>query len=183
MEPVLPEGAHVVNSGDNRLQDGVPLQNNFHVSLYDADGLPWTSRLSWGWILFLTFATGFLVAIPLGIYLGLWLKTKGRSVLVLSIYIALAVLGVALALPFGPTNSQSMIDAISLLAVILWFGGAYILRYQVVRYYSDREGTEFRINPFLTALLSVWYINGCLRAEFPLDKDGKLPEGILRLQI
>ena len=174
-----------MNSGDNRPQDGIPLQNNFHVSLYDTDGLPWTSRLSWGWILFLTFTTGFgfFVAIPLGIYLGLWLKTKGRSALALSIYIALAALVLVLFLPFGRANSQSMTDAISLLAVVLWFVGAYTLRYQVIRYYSDREGTEFRINPFLTALLSVWFINGCLRADFPLDKDGKLPEGLLKLRI
>jgi hypothetical protein len=181
MELVPPKGVRTVNSGDNRPQDGVPLQNNFHVSLYDTDGLPWTSRLSWGWILFLTFATGFLVAIPLGIYLGLWLKTKWRSASALAIYIALAVLGLALLLPFGPANSQPMTDAITLLAVILWFGGAYTLRYQVIRYYSDREGAEFRINPFLTALLSVWFINGCLRADFPLDKNGKLPEGLLKL--
>lgn len=46
--------------------------------LFTPDGLPWTARLSLAWNIALFWATGGLFAIPLGIYLGLWLKAKGR---------------------------------------------------------------------------------------------------------
>jgi hypothetical protein len=73
--------------------------SEFRIDLFDSDGLPWTSRLSWGWLLFLSLTTGFLFAILLGIYLGLWLRSKGRSAFVLLLYLALAALFAALFLP------------------------------------------------------------------------------------
>jgi hypothetical protein len=153
------------------------------IGLFDADGLPWTSRLSWGWLLFLSLVTGFVVAILMGIYLGIWIRSKGRSVMPLCVYFTIAAMYAALFLPAPLVPTQGMTDTVIILGVVLWFVGAYMLRNQVMQYYSDREGTSFRISPGLTALLSVWYINGCLRPDFPADKTGKAPKGILKLTV
>ena len=57
---------------------------------------------------------------------------------------------------------------VAILAVILWFVGAFVLRYQVMGFYREKEGTEFDLSLLLTALFSVWYINYRLRPMWPV---------------
>lgn len=155
----------------------------FGLPLFDSDGLPWTSQLAWGWPLFLG-STLLILFVPLiGIYLGLWLRSKGRSRFVLTIYVALT--GLFLVLFFIPLPESGPFLAFSwlvtFLTMALWLVGAFTLRYQAMRYYSSREGNQFPLNPFLTAIFASWYVGGSLRADFPLNEAGETGHGILKL--
>lgn len=65
--------------------------------------------------------------------------------------------------------------------VVLWLMSAFMLRRDVRRYYSDREGVPLPLNPALTALFGPWHIGGHLRACFPLNSSGKTGSGVLKL--
>ena len=62
-----------------RVDDIRQLNSSGRIRLFDEDGLPWTSRLHWGVLLFWVAAILFVVAPLVGIYLGIWLISKGRS--------------------------------------------------------------------------------------------------------
>jgi hypothetical protein len=149
--------------------------------LFDSYGLPWTSRLSWYWLYTLTIFTGFVFAFLLGIYLGLWLKSKGKGISVLLLSLVMAALFILLF--FLPYQAHHAEDFAFNLILILWFAAAYLSRQKVISYYSEREGSPFKINPVLAGILSVWYVSGCLRADFPLDESGKTSTGTLKLTI
>jgi len=155
------------------------------LHLFDQDGLPWTSRVHWGILLFWVAVFLFLLAPLVGIYLGLWLLSKGRSASTLILYSALAVISVAVSfVPFPARGAMSAIEVGldgSILA--LWFLGAFSLRRNVIGYYSGREGIPFFLNPVLTAFVGPWYVGGHLRADFPLDDSGKVGAGLLRLTV
>jgi hypothetical protein len=163
------------------LSDSSSAAAAFRLRLFDAYGLPWTSSLEWYWLYLLTALTGLGFAFALGIYLGLWLISKGRGTGALTLYLATTVVVVALC--FIPAHAGTAEYVGAAVAVILWFTAAYVLRRDVIRYYTSREGTPFRINPALAALFPVWYINGRLRADFPLDASGKAAGGTLKLSI
>jgi uncharacterized membrane protein len=141
------------------------------VSLFDSYGLPWTAHLSMGWILFLFAVTGGMAAIPIGLCLGLWLRAKTKSALVLLIYVLLAVACAILFLP-NSVMTQRWADAFGLVVVVLWFAGALIGRHRIARYFTQREGAEFRLSLTFTLLFGVWYLNYRIRPEFPPDLQG-----------
>jgi hypothetical protein len=145
-----------------------------HIPLFDSDDLPWTSHLSLGWIIFITCITGFLLVIPMGVYLGFWLKTKGRSVSVLVVYTLVACFCAILFLPDSILPAM-LTDAVSLLATVLWFVGAFLAWQQVKRHYAEREGSEFHLSLLLTFLFSIWYINYRIRPEFPPRAQSQFP--------
>jgi hypothetical protein len=99
----------------------------------------------------------------------------------IAIYLSIAVLSFAAwALSYSPRLAGAF-DLVSSSALILWIIAGFVLRYQVSHYYSRREGEPFRIDPLRTFVFSVWYIGGCLRADFPLDEEGEPSKGILKL--
>jgi len=144
------------------------------IPLFDADGLPWTARLSLGWIIFLCCITGCLIAVPIGVYLGLWLMRKGYTASVLAIYSLVAFSCVILLLPdslFPPT----LTDAVALSATVLWFVAAFLARQQIQQHYTRREGSEFHLSLPLTAFFTVFYLNYRIRAEFPTQSQSLFP--------
>ncbi len=149
--------------------------------LFDSDGLPWTSRLGWEWLLVMCFFTGNLIILPFGIYLGLWIKDKGRSSVPLYIFVSVTVLFIATLVPSFKWIHGYTLDAISGAILAGWFAGAFTLRYEVRRYYADAEGWPIHINLFFTALFSACWISYCVRANYPLDRSGKLAPGLLKL--
>lgn len=163
------------------MQDSSVRSLKFRSRLFDSYGLPWTSSLRGYWLYILTAVTGFLFAFLLGIYLGLWLKSKGKGTSVLFMYLAIAAL--ATPLYFLPDRLKSVEDMLFLAVLLLWFAAAYFLQRKVVSYYSEREGTSPRINPLMAGLLSVWYINSQLRADFPHNEAGKTADGILKIPV
>ena len=134
------------------------------IHLFDRDGLPWTSRLSLGWMIALFCATGGMLAVPMGVYLGLWLKAKGRSWLVLVAYTLFAS---SFAILLLADSLSAWIDTVSLLMVVCWFLGAFLARHEIMQYYAEREGSALDLSLLLTALLGVWYLNYRLRPVFP----------------
>lgn len=166
-----------------RANDVRQVSSSGRIRLFDQDGLPWTSRLHWGILLFWVAAFLLLLAPLVGIYLGIWLLSKGKSALTLILYLALAVISASAS--FGPFPTNGALSAIEIVLdgsiLVLWLIGALVLRRNVMRYYSDREGIPFSLNPALTVLFGPWYVGGNLRPDFPLDGSRKVGEGVLRL--
>lgn len=79
----------------NVVNEDRPAHGSGHVGLFDEDGLPWTSRIRWGLLLFWIAAVLLVLAPLVGIYLSLWLISKGKSVLPLVLYLVLVVISVA----------------------------------------------------------------------------------------
>lgn len=138
------------------------------VSLFDSEGLPWTARLNMASLIWVFVLTGGLAAIPIGVYLGLWIRAKTRSTPVLLLYMLLAMTCTCAFLP-DALLPQRRADAIAVALVVLWFAGAVTARYQIGRYYLRREGCEFPLSLAYTLLFGVWYLNYRLRPEFPPD--------------
>ena len=151
----------------------------FRYRVFDSFGLPWTSSLSWYWLYILTAVTGLVFAFALGIYLGIWLKSKGKGTRVLALYVILAAL--AAGLIFVPDQAHVLGDLLVALVVALWIVAAFALRRDVINFYIEREGVAIGISPWLSIFFSVCYINGCLRPEFPVSESGHTGTGVLKL--
>lgn len=130
---------------------------------FDSDRLPWSRHLSLWWICLLVCASGNLLALPLGIYLGLWLRERHRSAVALVIFAAIGCCVLALCLEEPGRLADFTISAM----VALWFLGAFLLRHEVMAVYQEAEGRKFDLSIPYTALFSVWYINYRLRPEWP----------------
>jgi hypothetical protein len=154
-----------------------------HIHLFDQDGLPWSSQVHWGILLFWVAVFLFALAPLVGIYLGIWLISKGKSALSLILYLALA--GISVLAFFAPFPTHGALSAVEIVLemsdLVLWLVGAFALRRDVIRYYSGREGIPFSLNPALTAFFGPWYVGGLLRADFPLDGSGQVGAGVLKL--
>ena len=149
--------------------------------LFDEDGLPWTSRLHWGLLLFWVAGVLIIFAPLVGIYLGIWLISKGRSALSLIIYLATALIFIPAFFTPLPAEGTTGDTVLVVSFFVLWLVGAFVIRREVMLYYSDRESVSFALNPVLTALFGPWYVGGNLRADFPLDGTGKPGAGVLKL--
>lgn len=138
------------------------------VAAFEDQYVPQFSRLHWSWAWVLCCATGGLALPLLGIYFAWWVRLrKGRS---LALYLYLACALVLLVLwPLSYYVSPSAIESISSGLTLAWWGTAFVLRAELRSIY----GTEFEISPWLTAILSVFYLNYCLWAI----SDSPMPEG------
>jgi hypothetical protein len=136
------------------------------LSLEDGDGRPWTASAPLGWIVLITALSFGAGAVVLGLYLSLWIRSKGRSSLPLYGYLSVAGAMLAgnvidrLGLATRLFDQFSMLA--SLLLSIIWIACTYYLRNQIQRYYRENEGWEIEIGPFFTLLFSTIYINYCL---------------------
>jgi hypothetical protein len=155
------------------------------VRFFDQNGLPWTSRLRWGVLLFWVASILAFLAPFVGIYLSVWLVSKGRSAFSFILYSALSLICLIVCLAPFPSNGvmSSTETALYVSLMVLWVAGAFLLRREVIRYYSGREGIPFSLNPVLTAIFGPWYVGGHLRADFPLDDSGRAGEGVLKLVV
>ena len=135
-------------------------------SLEDKDGRPWTASAPLGWIVLITALSFGAGALILGLYLSLWIWSKGRSGLPLYGYLLLAgsmLLGEALDhLGLGARSFDQLSTLASILVLIIWIASTYYLRNQIQRYYREKEGWEIEIGPFFTLLFSTIYINYCI---------------------
>ena len=58
-------------------------------------------------------------------------------------------------------HSLILVD-IDFVACLLWIVGPFTLRYEIRRYYKEREGWDIEIGWFFTFFFSALYINYCL---------------------
>jgi len=164
-----------------RTYDSHQARRSGHGRLFDRDGLPWTSRLPWGTLLFWVAGVLIVFAPFVGIYLGIWLISKGKSALSLILWLATASIFVPAFFTSAPAQGTMSDTALIVAFLLLWLISAFTIRREVMLYYSDREGAPLDLNPVLTAFFGPWYVGGNLRAEFPLDPTGKTGEGVLKL--
>ena len=54
---------------------------------------------------------------------------------------------------------------------MMWIAGAFSLRYEIRRYYKEKEGWDIEIGPFFTFFFSVLYINYCLNPVTFRERD------------
>lgn len=168
-----------------RTNDARHASSSGRIHLFDQDGLPWTSRVRWGILLFCVSSVVILLAPLVGIYLGIWLLSKGKSALTLILYLALTSIFITASfVPFPPHGALAVVEFVLDLSLpVVWLVGAFVLRSDVMRYYVGREGIPFPLNPVLTAIFGTWYVGGNLRADFPLDASGKVGTGVLKLLV
>jgi len=132
------------------------------LKLEDEYGRPWTASANLGWVTLITVLTVGAAAPLLGIYLSLWIRSKGRSALPLICFSAASVcflLSISLGRFYPHSQVLGYLDDID---PILWIVAAFTLRHEVQRYYKESEGWEIEIGPFFTFLFSALYINYCL---------------------
>ena len=140
-------------------------------NLEDDYGRPWTASASLGWLTLLAVLTCGVAAPLLGIYLALWVRRKGRSILPL-ICFSLPFACFVVTYPFGNIlpRSYELID-LSTFGGVMWIAGAFSLRREITRYYREKEGWNIEIRPFFTFVFSVLYINYCLNPVTFKERD------------
>jgi hypothetical protein len=128
--------------------------------LEDDYGRPWTASASLGWLTLIAVLTCGIAAPLLGIYLSLWIRRKGGSIWPL-VFFSLPFASFAIGFVSVLPASFRLTDLIGFVPM-MWIAGAFSLRYEIKRYYKQREGWDIEIGPFFTFFFSVLYINYCL---------------------
>jgi hypothetical protein len=128
--------------------------------LEDDYGRPWTASASLGWLTLIAVLTCGIAAPLLGIYLSLWIRRKGGSIWPL-VFFSLPFASFAIGFVSVLPASFRLTDLIGF-GPMMWIAGAFSLRYEIKRYYKQREGWDIEIGPFFTFFFSVLYINYCL---------------------
>jgi len=135
--------------------------------LENSDGLPWTASIGRGWLFLIVLLTAGLAQIALGIYLALWIRSKGRSALPLLGFVAVPAAGL---LPEGnPGSTYVTIGALSLWVILL--ASIFGLRHEIRRYFREAKGIDQRISPVFTFLLGPAYLNYCLNPPTLFDDE------------
>jgi hypothetical protein len=132
--------------------------------LEDEYGRPWTASANLGWLTLAAVLTFGMAAPLLGVYLSLWIRSKGRSLAPLvrfSLCLA-SFLGLPFTLLGHPVLMVTLENAASTMWVVLWIAAPFTLRHEIRRYYKEREGWDIEIGPFFTLFFSALYINYCL---------------------
>jgi hypothetical protein len=129
-------------------------------------GVPWVSRMTWFWAVVFTLFTCGIFALALALYLAFWVRLKrkrGASVYVyasLALFLLSGLLPTALFVQGIQWNDFS--TPVSIGVVLLWIVGGFLLRREFMSYYASPEGGVLEMNPWLTGLFSVYYLNYCL---------------------
>jgi len=149
------------------------------LSLEDEDGRPWTASTSLGWIVLIIVLTSGIAAMALGLYLSLWIRSKGRSALPLYGFVAIAFICSAGAITPKHLMSTVIAEQLATVASLVWIASTFALRHQIKRYYKESEGLDIEIGQFFTFFFSVIYINYCLN---PITLDERNPSITLNLR-
>ena len=149
------------------------------LSLEDEDGRPWTASTSLGWIVLIIVLTSGIAAMALGLYLSLWIRSKGRSALPLYGFVTIAFICSACAMPLKHLMSTVIAEQLATVASLVWIASTFALRHQIKRYYKESEGWDVEKGPFFTFFFSVIYINYCLN---PITFDERNPSITLNLR-
>jgi MFS family permease len=128
--------------------------------LEDDYGRPWTASANLAWLTVVAVLTCGIAAPILGIYLSLWIRRKGGSIWAL-VFFALPFASFAIGFVSPLPVSFLLTDLIGFIPM-MWIAGAFFLRYEIRRYYREKEGWDIEIGPFFTFFFSVLYINYCL---------------------
>jgi hypothetical protein len=132
------------------------------MQLEDENGLPWTASTGLSWIVLIVVLTSGIALVALSLYLALWIYTKSRSALSLAGFALSALLDCMIAALDHWHVLSSLSTTLVIIDTLVWIASAYLLRYQIQKYYRESEGWEPQIGPWLTLFFSSIYINYCL---------------------
>jgi hypothetical protein len=125
--------------------------------IFDNRGLPWTIRLSLGWTIALAlFSAGFL-AVPLGLYLAYWVRTRQGGSAAFWCYLIVGVISIFAFLV--PKRFDLYVDPIASVGLILFVIASFVLRAEIISLYRRSWGMSLPINRFLTFCFSSVYLN------------------------
>jgi NhaP-type Na+/H+ or K+/H+ antiporter len=137
--------------------------------IFDERDLPWTIRLGLGWTIILALTSVGLLFMPLGIYLGYWVRTRRGHSAALWCYLIFTVICIlSLLVPNElPRNIPPLATAIlTVVATVIGVGGLallvaapLVLRGEIRSIYRRSWGMELPINRLLTVLFSSLYLN------------------------
>jgi hypothetical protein len=130
--------------------------------LEDSEGHPWTAAIGIGWIITIVAFTFGTALVALSIYLALWIRSKGRSLLPLAGFL-LVVLALIAAHFLPQIRAHPTVqDRVAFATYLLWLASTFGLRYEITQYYRKTEGWEILIGPWFTYFFSAIYINYCI---------------------
>ena len=132
------------------------------MTLEDSEGHPWSANVGIGWIIMLVAFSFCTALVALSIYLALWIRSKGRSLLPLAGFLLVVV--ALIAARFLPQIRANAVleDRVALGTYLLWLASTFGLRYEITQYYRKTEGWEILIGPWVTYFFSAIYINYCI---------------------
>jgi hypothetical protein len=129
------------------------------MQLEDKDGLPWTASTHLGWIILVLILTFGAAILALGIYLSLWIRSKGRSALPLLAFL-LTTLGTLAGLVVHRWfHNPHATDVLDWVTTILFIAAPFMLRREIQGYFRETQGWQPIINPLWTFFFSALYIN------------------------
>jgi hypothetical protein len=129
------------------------------MAFENEEGLPWTASIHARWIVLIVALSSGTALIALGIYLSLWIRSKGRSLaplIAFSLTALCALLDVAI-IHWEPRSQWG--DYLGMIDSLLFLVAPFLLRHEIQVHFRETEGWEPNISPFFTFLLSALYIN------------------------
>jgi hypothetical protein len=149
------------------------------LKLEDEDGRPWTASTNFGWITLVVVLTFGTAAVLLGLYLSLWIRSKGRALWPLIGFMTVAASAGLLFVLSHISPQQSIPGVIDNFVAFSGVAATFSLRHEIQRYYKESENWRIDIGPFFTLFFSVIYINYCLN---PLTLPERNPTTSLNLR-
>jgi hypothetical protein len=152
------------------------------MTLEDSEGHPWTANVSIGWIIMLVAFSFGTALVALSLYLALWIRTKGRSILPLAGFFIVVV--ALLATRFLPQihTHPTLDDRLTLATYLVWLASTFGLRYEITQHYRKTEGWDILIGPWFTYFFSAIYINYCIN-PFTLLSAKKYADNLTSLNL
>ena len=124
--------------------------------LFDERGMPWTIRLSLGWMIVLSFFSGGAVILLLGLYLAYWVKTRQGGSAAFWLHTGSAVLSiVALIRGLSPRFAESM----ALASLVLFLLATHVLRAEIISLYRRAWHVDLPISQVMTFFFASVYLN------------------------
>ncbi len=121
--------------------------------------VPEISRITCFWGVVLSILTAGLYPVVLALYLSIWVYRKRRRGLAVFLVCLGTLMTLLEALPPRLIPHTLFANWFGDLDPIIWIAAAFLLRYEFQRYHAERDGYTLEMNPLLTALFSVFYIN------------------------
>jgi hypothetical protein len=144
----------MISTGILLAKEYMPVCTERFSMIFDERGLPWTIRLSLGWTIVLALFSAGLLAVPLGLYLAYWVRTRQGGGAAFWCYLIVGVISILAFLV--PKTFDLYVDPIGF---ILFVVAAFVLRAEIISLYRRSWGMSLPINPFLTFCFSSVYLN------------------------
>jgi hypothetical protein len=125
-------------------------------------GVPAVSQLTWFWALVFTGFTSGLFALGMALHISWWVRNRRRAGVAFYGFLIVAVLTVIEFLPASVLHQSVAWEYVFTAGAVIWIASAFILRRELMLYYASPEGGVLEINPWLTGLFSIYYLNYCL---------------------